>query len=742
MDTAEQITTEQEPPITPAPDCQNWLALHDMGFSLIPLKAAGKVPYIAWQAHQKRRAPRSKIEAWYKATPNANIGIVTGAISELVVLDLDSADAITEAERRGLPDTLTVRTGKGRHVYFRHPGHSVNNRAGFLPGMDIRGDGGYIVAPGSIHPSGAVYAWENPPGQFEIADMPEWLLEALEGAGKAAEPAPPVPMHRAPIKRQTDSGNNNWATAALNSELRELASSPEGQRNHRLNIAALKLGQIVAGGRLDAQMVTEQLGAVARTIGLDPAEIEPTIASGMKKGLTQPRRSSRDVVNLNDLENYTGGSKPSEDVIASCFTAINRDTLKFCHSAGKWYQWTRVYWQRNEVKLAHHYARLIARKLSDGDPKVSKASVANGAESFARAHPAHAVTAEFWDKDPFLLGTPDGTVDLRTGTLRPPAQADGITKLTGCSPAPGEPTLWLRFLHEATGGDESMIRYLQQACGYMLTGDTREHALFFVYGPGGNGKSVFLNTASAILGDYATTAGMDTFTASKSDRHPTDLAMLKGARLVSASETEEGRAWAEARIKQLTGGDRISARFMRQDFFEFTPQFKLLIVGNHAPVLANVDDAARRRFNIIPFTFKPEHPDRQLEQKLKAEWPQILQWMIDGCLDWQTNGLSRPEIVRAATEDYFNEQDFLGQWLSERCRVELGSGGLFETASKLYNDWQAYATSHGETAGTSKQFGSKLAKRGLRAKPMRAEGQVQKVYQGIELKPRTGGPIF
>ena len=118
MDTAEQITTEQEPHITSAPNCQNWLALHDMGFSLIPLKAAGKVPYIAWQAHQKKRASRSKIEAWYKTTPNANIGIVTGAISELVVLDLDSADAIAEAERRGLPDTLTVRTGKGRHVDF------------------------------------------------------------------------------------------------------------------------------------------------------------------------------------------------------------------------------------------------------------------------------------------------------------------------------------------------------------------------------------------------------------------------------------------------------------------------------------------------------------------------------------------------------------------------------------------------------------------------------------------------
>ena len=146
-----------------------------------------------------------------------------------------------------------------------------------------------------------------------------------------------------------------------------------------------------------------------------------------------------------------------------------------------------------------------------------------------------------------------------------------------------------------------MMRFLQQIVGYCLTGDTREHALFFIYGPGGNGKSVFLNTVSAIIGDYATTAAMDTFVASKSDRHPTDLAGLRGARLVAASETEEGRAWAEAKIKAITGGDPISARFMRQDFFTYRPQFKLVIVGNHKPVLKNVDDAAERRFNIIPF---------------------------------------------------------------------------------------------------------------------------------------------
>lgn len=203
---------EQEPPNTPTSDCPTWLALYDMGFSLIPLKPREKTPLTGWRAYQNRRASRSDIEAWYKVTPNANIGIVTGAISGLVVLDLDSADAIAEAERRGLPDTLMVRSGKGRHVYFRHPGCKTTNRAGFLPGMDIRGDGGYIVGPGSIHPSGALYAWENPPGLFEIAEMPDWLIAALN-----AEPATEVarPELRPPSRASAAGRKQSKATTGL-----------------------------------------------------------------------------------------------------------------------------------------------------------------------------------------------------------------------------------------------------------------------------------------------------------------------------------------------------------------------------------------------------------------------------------------------------------------------------------------------------------------------------------------------
>ncbi|WP_238180358.1 phage/plasmid primase, P4 family, partial [Methylobacterium haplocladii] len=286
------------------------------------------------------------------------------------------------------------------------------------------------------------------------------------------------------------------------------------------------------------------------------------------------------------------------------------------------------------------------------------------------------------------------------------------------------------FLDQATGSDAGLIRFLRQWCGYALTGLTREHALVFVYGPGGNGKSVFLNVLTAILSAYAKTAAMDTFTASKADKHPTDMAMLRGARLVTASETEEDRSWAEARIKSLTGGDPVTARFMRQDFFTFTPTFKLTIVGNHQPMLRNVDDAARRRFNIIPFIRKPERPDRELEDKLKAEWPAILRWMIEGGLDWQQNGLVRPESVVDATDAYFSEQDLMAQWLAEKCDVRTGEPNVWDRTTDLFESWSTYAKAAGDTPGTVKAFGPAMRRKGfMPRRTMHARG-----FSGLRLR--------
>lgn len=417
----------------------------------------------------------------------------------------------------------------------------------------------------------------------------------------------------------------------------------------------------------------------------------------------------------------------SEDQIAAAFSRRYGDALRFDHSAGKWFEWTGTHWCRNETKLAYHYARKLAVEISLGDPSFGRSSVANGVESFARADPIHAVTSDSWDHNSMLLGTPGGTVDLEQGKIFSARPIDMITKQTGVVPESGPPLRWRAFLDEATGGNAEMARFLQQMAGYCLTGSVKEHALFFIYGPGGNGKSVFLNILNYVLGDYATTAAMDTFTASKHDRHPTDLAMLSGARLVSASETEEGRAWAESRIKQITGGDRISARFMRRDFFEFIPQFKLVIVGNHAPVLVNVDEAARRRFNIVPFTRTPPHPDPDLETKLKHEAGRILNWAIEGCLDWQANGLIRPEAVEAATNDYFDDQDMFGQWINERCDV---AAGKFEMPTPLYNDWAEFARASGEDPGSQRGMSSKLTRAGFR----RRKSNGIRAYHGLSLK--------
>jgi putative DNA primase/helicase len=286
----------------------------------------------------------------------------------------------------------------------------------------------------------------------------------------------------------------------------------------------------------------------------------------------------------------------------------------------------------------------------------------------ARSDRRLAATIDQWDADPWQLNTPQGVVDLTIGQARPHIPEDYFTKITAVGPR-GNCPRFLSFLERITGGDSELVAYIQRVLGYGLTGLTREHALFFGYGTGANGKSVLLSTVAGVLGDYHKAAPIETFTASNADRHPTDLASLRGARLVTATETEEGRRWAESRIKQLTGGDTVAARFMRQDFFEYRPQFKLIIAGNHKPSLRSVDEAIRRRFHLIPFavTIPPEERDSDLADKLKAEWPGILAWMIEGCVEWQAECLRPPAAVVEATDAYLTAEDAMAAWLDEKC---------------------------------------------------------------------------
>ncbi len=439
------------------------------------------------------------------------------------------------------------------------------------------------------------------------------------------------------------------------------------------------------------------------------------------------------------------GVPATEDAIGLQFAQEHQDALRYCHDTGAWFVWTGTHWRRENTRLAFAWARELCRKAAASvehkkvAATLSKAATASAVERFAQTDRAFAVTSEVWDADRYLLGTPAGVADLRDGTLRPTRREDALTKRVSVAPAAtAEAPRWRRFLDEVTQGDAPLTRFLRQVAGYALTGDVSEHALFFIYGPGGNGKSVFLNTLTTLLGDYAATAAMDTFTASRGERHPTDLAMLRGARLVSVSETEPGRAWAESRIKQLTGGDPISARFMRQDFFTYRPQFKLLIVGNHKPVLRNVDEAARRRFNIIPFVHKPETPDKRLEEKLKAEYPAILRWMIEGCLDWREHGLLRADSVRQATAAYFDEQDLFGRWIEACCKTGPGS---WDTTARLFDSWKHYAERNGEYPGSTKAFSANLSKREFLADRRSVHGSTQRIFRGIAVQVGQDGRL-
>jgi len=321
------------------------------------------------------------------------------------------------------------------------------------------------------------------------------------------------------------------------------------------------------------------------------------------------------------------------------------------------------------------------------------------------------------------------TVDLRIGEQSPPRREDYITKATAAKPG-GECPIWLGFLDRVTGGDQNLQDYLQRAVGYCLTGCTHEHVMFFLYGTGANGKSVFINTISGMMGDYAVVAPMEAFISSPNDRHPTELAMLRGARLVTAVETEEGKRWAESRIKALTGGDRITARFMRRDFFEFTPKFKLMIAGNHKPSLRSVDEAIRRRLHLIPFTvtIPPEERDEILADKLKAEWPGIMRWAVQGCLEWRRIGLAPPEAVQKATEEYLDQEDAFAQWFEECCqRTDMGH----ETTADLFASWKGWAERTGEDAGSQKRLAQNMLDRGF--EPKREGGTGRKGFSGIRL---------
>jgi putative DNA primase/helicase len=394
-----------------------------------------------------------------------------------------------------------------------------------------------------------------------------------------------------------------------------------------------------------------------------------------------------------------------EDAIALDFAEQHTD-LRYVAAWHRWMLWSGTCWSHENTTLAFDRARTLCRAAAEktSDKTLAKAKTINAVVTMALADRRIAATADQWDTDPMLLTAGEATVDLRTGIGHEADPLDYITKKAACSIAPAGTAhpIWTAFLDRITAGNQELQGFLQRYVGYCCSGDTAEHVFVFAHGTGANGKSTFTNTIGGILGNYATIADMATFIASNTQQHPTDLAKLMGARIVIAQETQKGRCWDETKIKALTGGDKIAARFMRQDFFDFTPTFKLFICGNHKPQLSNVDEAMRRRLLLVPFAVQipPAERDPQLTEKLKAEYPAILRWMVEGCIEWQRSGLHPPAIVRDATEDYFSGQDDIGQWLAD-C-TEDGGTFAFTRSSVLFSSWKQWSDNRNMKVGSAK----------------------------------------
>ncbi len=409
------------------------------------------------------------------------------------------------------------------------------------------------------------------------------------------------------------------------------------------------------------------------------------------------------------------------------FAADHQHRLRYVVQRRRWLVWRDGRWREDDDgehdRAAKHTAEtMLADAITlDGDKR--KHAIKHALDSqeaprlrrmldLAGTEIELALKVELLDADPWTLSTANGTLDLRTGTLRPHDPADLISIGTEI-PYQADATCprWQRFLLEVFDGDEELVDFVRRAIGYSLTGDTREHVLFVLHGAGANGKTTFIETIKRLLGGLAATAAFDTFTRVRGDRGPrNDLARLHRARLVAAAESGEGRRLDEATVKQITGGDTVAARFLYGEHFEYRPQFKLWLATNHRPKVDGDDDAIWRRIRLIPFavSFRGRE-DRQLEQTLAAELLGILTWAIHGCLDWQKHGLGSAQAVENATLDYREAEDVLGAFVAERCHV---GPDLACDASTLRDAYEGFCRELGEKPQGASALGRALAKRG------------------------------
>lgn len=766
--------------------CEEWRRQNGTPDYVCP--TPGKHPRIRdWEG--RATTDETQIGKWWRAWPRANIGIAAGP-SGLVVVDKDTYHAPENEGYLTIANTETVTSltgGGGEHLIYRHPadGPQIRNDDKALPAwVNIRAHGGLFVAPPSLHMSGNRYEWEvgYGPHEMEPAELPPSLRELLQAAD-GRKRAAPIP------ERIADGGRNTTLTSLAGSmrrrgldaaviesalltvnteqcdpplspdEVKAIAKSvsryaPSANGNGPTagaggpKFAVGQLVNVVVNGQLQNPspcMIATVHPPANGTHGYDVAWADGTlytyeeanIEAADLPGGANSAAATPGPVRLDD----TGNSER--------FTAQHGDNVRYDHSTVHWYIWAMSHWRQDDdggiQRLAKATARAIyeeaaaAAKVGRDEEAahLSKWARTSAAESrrnamlnLARAELPIAVTHDQFNRHDLLLNCLNGTLDLATWGLRPHDRADMLTYVlpVAYDPAAVCP-LWDAFLARITGGDGALADFLARAVAYTLSGLTTEQCLFFLYGRGANGKSTFIETVMTLMGDLGHKARAQILMQDERGRVPNEIAALAGKRLVVASELADGGRLNEGLIKDLTGGDSMSARFLYGEPFTFKPTFKLWLYGNHKPTITGTDDGIWRRVRLIPFTVQiPEDErDAALPAKLKTELPGILAWAVRGWQRYQADGLQPPVAVATATAEYRADSDTLGQFFDDCCITAASACG---SAGDLYAAYSEWATLNGLRPISNRRFGQSLGERGYE-KARNNRGRW--VYHGIGL---------
>jgi P4 family phage/plasmid primase-like protien len=736
--------------------------LHARGLSVIPVERPGKKPVAKWAAFQQTHPTDDNLLAWFGNGHPRNIGIVTGAVSGVVVVDCDSPEAIAWADANLPPTPMMTQTAKGQHRFYRHPGIQVHNKARLHTGdpavaLDVRGDGGYVVAPSSVHETGVVYerrgTWP-PIKELPVFD-PGWI---------EPEPEPTQSNSSRPGSRPPDDREVVLRRARAYLEATPPAIQGQGGDTHTFTVCCrlVRGFDLSDGDALDVLgdwnqrcvppwSLIELLDKIegARKYGEEPIGGRLGERSSI---VPSADASVGDLSSTKTTTEATPAPTPTSFNLtdsgnAEYFAARYGADIKYDHLRARWLLFRDHRWQpdadaeiRRLAKAAMRERFTDAAAIDDPNERSRVAKWAISSESRARidallylAQAEHPIAdaGAGWDADPMLLGVLNGVVELQSGRLRPGRREDRVTMATA---VPFDPAAtcarFERFLVELFPDDPELIAFLQRAFGYSLTGLTFEQILLLLLGGGANGKGTLTQTFHRILGDYAYTMPFATVELHQRSSIPNDLAALVGRRFVDASETNDGTRLNESRVKALTGCDPITARFLHAEFFTFEPVAKFWLSVNHRPVVRDDSHAFWRRIRLIPFT-QTFAINPTLADDLWAEAPGILAWAVRGCLEWRAHGLNPPPVVLEATGTYREESDVLAEFFTEAIELdpdaEVGARDLFEH----YRRWAIHHGVAERDLLTVTAFGRKMGER-FKSEKDRATGV--KHYFGLTRK--------